>query len=654
MRKASFISRPPRIEKLMSEIFPTSNVHDDTKTAKRRSTQPKFAGNLRPPTTSTPSRRWKISMKNEVSSPLPAAEAIRKHLGLSSTKKKVKKKKKRNDRGVPSYMRSTKSRELALRSPRSPRSLRDPKIMIAKRNSAFSSSSLRRERLSTERRAISCRIASVIRARGRIYGRTLQNMTEVFQAMDRNGDNKLSHTEFEEGLKRLDLGFSKDQVKELLEDFDEDRSRHIELNEFLDALENPSSFSSSEHHHHAVYDSELQPYGRYRVKGGRHLFLASENLHMLESPDINVPDLWRSRLRDYSPQNELLKIEKEKRKEKHRQESDGVVILNSPSPSPSSRVTMMTNDDDDDEKVEEEILLQRKDLVPENHLAKKIHSAPLATYKQFWRKTLRPQMNIGRAKKLAFKPCSPVVKSSILMTASMTKRTIRVLKNVSNRVYKAIRKEMSSRNHLRVLLQRMQISKSRDSLLFEDFVVLIRRICNVTDGELEILRRMVMIDGTRDSSSRLNYDTLRDQMLSCLDEMSSVDEDGRHVVSDEKKSASDEKRQSSDEKRPSSDEKRSNTGEENGVHVHINRRGSIEIENGHVSTSNVSRNFHTRTKMISPRTRKKGFMSKLEAAKELHNSGLITLNDYTSVKNQILSSMMEFETTSNSSNIHNL
>ena len=79
----------------------------------------------------------------------------------------------------------------------------------------------------------------------------------------------------------------------------------------------------------------------------------------------------------------------------------------------------------------------------------------------------------------------------------------------------------------------------------------------------------------------------------------------------------------------------------NGVHVHINRRGSIEIEGGHVVRDDGV--VEKKSSSVSPRSRKKGFISKLEAAKELHESGLITSNDYASVKNQILSSMMKFD-----------
>ena len=86
---------------------------------------------------------------------------------------------------------------------------------------------------------------------------------------------------------------------------------------------------------------------------------------------------------------------------------------------------------------------------------------------------------------------------------------------------------------------------------------------------------------------------------------------------------------------------RSDYTSENGVHVHINRRGSIEIEGGHVVRDDGV--VEKKSSSVSPRSRKKGFISKLEAAKELHESGLITSNDYASVKNQILSSMMKFD-----------
>ena len=250
-------TRPPQIEKLMSEMFPSSSKRVDVE--KRRSTQPKFAANLmRPPPgipetkISTPSStRWKISIntkKKDDKKNTPREDAIRRHLGLTRAQKSDKKKKStKKKKGLPRFMRSTKSRDFALRSPRSPRSLRDPKIKVAKRTSF--TSSLRMKRLNMEKRAIASRIANVIRTRGRIFGRTLQSITETFEAMDRNHDNRLSLAEFHEGLNRLDLGFSRDQVSELLEEFDVDRSNSIDLNEFLQALEN----SSLENVHYGVY-----------------------------------------------------------------------------------------------------------------------------------------------------------------------------------------------------------------------------------------------------------------------------------------------------------------------------------------------------------------------------------------------------------------
>lgn len=610
------IRRPPHIEKLMAEMFP-----QEEKTKRRRSTQPKFAANLRPETKIDTPSRWKISIntKKKGQNGTPTEDAIRRHLGLSRTKgeRKDKKSTGKRNKGVPRFMRNTKSREFALRSPRSPRSLRDPNIQIAKRMSF--TLSLRNERLSTEKRAIASRIANVIQARGRIFGRTPQSIAETFRAMDRNGDHILSLEEFQEGMKRLDLGFSRDQVLELLEDFDIDRSNSIDLDEFLNALENPSREEPS---FHGVYDAELQAVGKYRITGGRPVYVGSDNLHLLEAPDIKVPDLWKNGLRDYSPQNELLRVENEKRKEKRSRQR-----VHSPLPVP--RVATPTKIDRKEEKDSDiestsspvTILVRKK---PDNELAKKIHSQPLATYKKFWSKTLRPSMQMTRAKRLAFKPCSPVVKSSIEMTPALTKKTLRVLRNVSRRVYRSIRKE-SCRNHLKVLLQRMHESTKKDPLLFEDFVFLIRRICDVKDQEVDVLRRLVQHDGgvlSLSGKKTLNYSTLRDRLLSCLDELylngaDDVDEFENGIIDEV-------------------DQKQSN-----GVHVHINRRGSIEIEGGHVVNSGVT----SKSSSISPRSRKKGFISKLEAAKELHESGLITSNDYASVKNQILSAMMSFDVT---------
>ena len=130
------------------------------------------------------------------------------------------------------------------------------------------------------------------------------------------------------------------------------------------------------------YDAELQAIGKYRISGGRPIFLGNENLHLLESPDIKVPDLWKSNLRDYSPQNELLRIQNEKREEKRRHEQTH-------SPLPLPRVVTPTRIVDRKEQEEEDsdidslaspatnLLVHKK---VESDLAKKVHSEPLAAY----------------------------------------------------------------------------------------------------------------------------------------------------------------------------------------------------------------------------------------------------------------------------------
>ena len=248
-------------------------------------------------------------------------------------------------------------------------------------------------------------------------------------------------------------------------------------------------------------------------------------------------------------------------------------------------------------------------------------------------------MRMTRAKRLAFKPCSPVVKSSIEMNSSLTKKTLRVLRNISKRVYRSIRKA-SCRNHLKVLLERMHASSKRDddSLLFEDFVFLIRRVCEVKDQEVDVLRRLVQYDAgfySKKKKKTLSYNTLRDRLLSCLDELYSNEMD------DDDDDDRDDRKQRNGVRR----KQRNGYTSDNGVHVHINRRGSIEIEGGHHvgRDEGVEKKLSSSSSSVSPRSRKKGFISKLQAAKELHESGLITSNDYASVKNQILSSMMSFD-----------
>ena len=60
----------------------------------------------------------------------------------------------------------------------------------------------------------------------------MENTRDVFMALDKGGDGRLSHDDFREGMRRLGLGLTEKQVNELINAIDKDGDGEIEYVEF--------------------------------------------------------------------------------------------------------------------------------------------------------------------------------------------------------------------------------------------------------------------------------------------------------------------------------------------------------------------------------------------------------------------------------------
>ena len=69
-----------------------------------------------------------------------------------------------------------------------------------------------------------------------LFGAVINNVQDVFNAADKNGDHILQKEEFREVLVRLDLGLTTPQLQDLWSTFDVDNSGGIDYNEFEDIL----------------------------------------------------------------------------------------------------------------------------------------------------------------------------------------------------------------------------------------------------------------------------------------------------------------------------------------------------------------------------------------------------------------------------------
>jgi hypothetical protein len=70
----------------------------------------------------------------------------------------------------------------------------------------------------------------------KLYGNIIEDIEDLFDAIDVNGDGCLSVDEIQRGLRRLDLGLTELQVEELVKEADADGNREIDRDEFMNGI----------------------------------------------------------------------------------------------------------------------------------------------------------------------------------------------------------------------------------------------------------------------------------------------------------------------------------------------------------------------------------------------------------------------------------
>eukprot|EP00940_MAST-03C_sp_MAST-3C-sp2_P002159 g2159.t1 len=505
--------------------------------------------------------RWRRAYRGPQNcGPSAGPRAMRKHLGLESSfahKKSDKKRSKPREirdksiDGQPRYMRMTKSTAIRLRTPNSPRSLRC-RSATEKPGFAQMKDSLQRERVVVAAKATRDRICDVIESRRKLFGRSVTSIESVFDAFDANKDGKLTRDEFEQGLRRLDLGFTSDQINDLMSHMDTDSDAFIDLDEFKCGL--LASRMKRLRDYHAVYDSEIRPSGALIGKGKskiRGYYSNEDRWHVVESPDTHVEDLWPSRLRDYTAENEFLahhrplpaheRIETAKADStKESQRISASMCRNGEKVRHvhvSHRGSVSVEYDEDDENTASPIDSNREDMTPPTHeqstsarrgsfygtyprleipsedrLSKDrmepkadvfemspkhriVRESPLARFKTMWSSSLRPEVYVSTRKRLAFKPRSESVQSRLTVPEQIvrTRKIENTLRRVRASLSTAIRGDASRKIRFDKLLRRMR--SPNDILVWQDFVVLIRRICRVSDQDLNTLLMLVDFSG---------------------------------------------------------------------------------------------------------------------------------------------------------------
>ena len=73
----------------------------------------------------------------------------------------------------------------------------------------------------------------LMRAKRTLYNTKIVDLGSLFDAIDKDGEDGISHAEFKEAMKRLGLGLSDSDITALLGDIDTDGSGSIERQEFM-------------------------------------------------------------------------------------------------------------------------------------------------------------------------------------------------------------------------------------------------------------------------------------------------------------------------------------------------------------------------------------------------------------------------------------
>jgi hypothetical protein len=84
--------------------------------------------------------------------------------------------------------------------------------------------------------AIVRQLRDICTTKRKLFGTVIEDIEDLFDAIDVNGDGDLSVDEIQKGLKRLDLGLTTEQVNLLVAETDIDGNRSIDRNEFMDGI----------------------------------------------------------------------------------------------------------------------------------------------------------------------------------------------------------------------------------------------------------------------------------------------------------------------------------------------------------------------------------------------------------------------------------
>jgi hypothetical protein len=84
--------------------------------------------------------------------------------------------------------------------------------------------------------AIVRQLRDICTRKRKLFGAVVEDIEDLFDAIDVNGDGDLSVEEIQRGLRRLDLGLTTEQVSLLVAETDIDGNRSIDRNEFMDGI----------------------------------------------------------------------------------------------------------------------------------------------------------------------------------------------------------------------------------------------------------------------------------------------------------------------------------------------------------------------------------------------------------------------------------
>ena len=93
------------------------------------------------------------------------------------------------------------------------------------------------EKLDSEVSNVFRMIAQQLRGHRTLFGHVMSSPRDVFQLIDKDGSESLDYREFKEALRRMDIGLTQQQVREVIAAVDADANGTVELGEFVAQLE---------------------------------------------------------------------------------------------------------------------------------------------------------------------------------------------------------------------------------------------------------------------------------------------------------------------------------------------------------------------------------------------------------------------------------